>query len=83
MQLQLVLPQTAALPSIVNLTGKTIFTRIIHRTIRFPSYICQSAGMAELRLRLLPVRKPLESMRSIWRRMQENSCMMNGKTVLL
>ena len=31
-------------PSIVNLTGRIISIRIIHRTIRFPSCICQSAS---------------------------------------
>ena len=34
MRWQWELPQTAVLPSTVNLTGKTIFTRITPRTIR-------------------------------------------------
>ena len=42
---QSVLQQTAVLPDTVNLTAKTIFTRITHRTTRFPSCICQSAAM--------------------------------------
>ena len=37
------LPQTVRSHSIVNLTVKTIFTRIIHRITRSPSCICQSA----------------------------------------
>ena len=39
-------------PDTVNLTGKTIFTRITRRTIRSPSCICQSAATAMWRLRL-------------------------------
>ena len=37
---------TAASTSTANLTGRTIFIRIILRTTRFPSYICQSATTA-------------------------------------
>ena len=48
------------------------FARTILRTIRFPSFIFQSATMAALRLRLPKERKPLESMRFIWKRMREN-----------
>ena len=40
------LRRIARSPSIVNLTARTIFTRIIRRTIRFPSCICRSAETA-------------------------------------
>ena len=43
MRWQWVWQRTATLTSIVNLTVKTIFIRITHRTIRFPSCICRSA----------------------------------------
>ena len=64
------LPQTAASISIANLTVRTIFIRIIRRTIRFPSCICQSAMMDLWRSRQKPVRKKSGSMRCIWRRTQ-------------
>lgn len=51
---------------------KNYSTRTILRTIRFPSFIFQSATMAALRLRLPKERKPLESTRFIWKRMREN-----------
>ena len=60
---------------------KTIFIRIILRTTRFPSCICQSAGTAGWRSKLQRVRKRLVSMKSIWRRMPESWCMMSGRTV--
>ena len=63
---------TAKSHSIVNLTERIIFTRIIRRTIRFPSCIYQSAVTEAWRLRQQEERKPLESMRFIWRRMREN-----------
>ena len=56
------------LTSTVNLTGKTIFIRIIHRTIRFPSYTCPSAMMAGWRLKPPLERRRSVSMRSIWKR---------------
>ena len=37
-------------PSTANLTGRTIFIRITHRTIRFPSCICPSAGTAGIEI---------------------------------
>ncbi len=58
---------------------RTIFIRIIRRTIRFPSYICQSAETAVLRSRQQPERRLLVSMRSIWKRMPENWCMTSGR----
>ena len=57
MRLQLVLPLTAALHSIASLTVKIIFIRIILRTTRFPSYICQSAGTAGWRSKPQQVRR--------------------------
>ena len=55
--------------STVNLTARTIFTRITRRTIRFPSCICQSATMDMWRLIQKPERRKYGSMRCIWRRM--------------
>ena len=48
MRWQLDLRRIARSPSIVNLTARTIFTRIIRRTIRFPSCICRSAATADV-----------------------------------
>lgn len=73
------LPQTAVLPSTVNLTVKTIFTRITRRTTRSPSYICPSAETVVSRSRQQPERRLLVSMRSIWKRMPENWCMTSGR----
>ena len=53
-------------------TEKTIFTRITRRTIRFPSSICPYAGTAMWRSKRPPEPKVWESMRSIWKRMQES-----------
>ncbi len=57
MRWQWELPQTAVSHSIVNLTVKTIFTRITRRITRSPSYICQSAERAVWRLRRQPERR--------------------------
>ena len=56
--------QTAALPDTVNLTGKTIFIRIIRRTIRFPSCICQSAEMVMWKLKHRRVKSKIPSAKS-------------------
>ena len=66
-----------------SITQYCKFDRIILRTTRFPSYICQSAEMAESKSKPQQVRKRLVSMKSIWRRMPESWCMMSGKTVPL
>ena len=49
---------------------RTIFTRIILRTTRSLSCICQSAMTEPLRSRLPQAKRPYVSTRCIWRRMQ-------------
>ena len=68
-----------SITSTVNLTVKTIFTRITRRTTRSPSYICPSAETVVSRSRQQPERRLLVSMRSIWKRMPENWCMTSGR----
>ena len=82
MRRQSVLQPTVQSHRTVNLTVRIISIRIIHRTIRFPSCICQSAATAALRSRRLPARRLSESMRSIWRRMPVSWCMMTGQAAL-
>lgn len=61
---------------------KNYFIRITHRTIRYHSFICQSAAMVQWRLRQQTERKTSESMKSTWRRMPESSYMTSGRTYL-
>ena len=65
-----------------NLTVKTIFIRITHRTIRSLSCTIRSAAMDMWRSRLRQVRRRSVSMRSIWRRMLVSWFMTSGKTAL-
>ena len=52
------------------------------RTIRYHSFICQSAATVQWRLRQQTERKTSESMKSTWRRMPESSYMTSGRTYL-
>ena len=61
---------------------RTIFILITHRTIRYHSFICQSAATVQWRLRQQTERKTSESMKSTWRRMLESSYMTSGRTYL-
>ena len=63
-------------------TERTIFIQITHRTIRYHSFICQSAATVQWRLRQQTERKTSESMKSTWRRMPESSYMTSGRTYL-
>ena len=68
------LATNCSITSIANLTERIIFIRIILRTIRFLSCICQSAETAAWRLRQRTEEKRwLVFTTSIWRRMRENS----------
>ena len=70
------------LASTANLTERTIFIQITHRTIRYHSFICQSVATVQWRLRQQTERKTSESMKSTWRRMPESSYMTSGRTYL-
>lgn len=61
---------------------KNYFIRITRRTIRYHSFICQSAATVQWRLRQQTERKTSESMKSTWRRMPESSYMTSGRTYL-
>ena len=63
-------------------TNCTITQYITHRTIRYHSFICQSAATVQWRLRQQTERKTSESMKSTWRRMPESSYMTSGRTYL-
>ena len=70
---QLVLLPTVRSHKIVSLTVRTISTRIIHRIIRYRSFIFPSVVMVVLRLRQKMVQeRQLVFMRSIWRKMPVN-----------
>ena len=69
----------AILPVFPNLTGRTIFTRTIRRTTRSRSCICRSAETVMWRsIPRTAGRSRSASMRSIWRRMRENSSTTTG-----
>ena len=76
------LPTNVPSHSTANLTERTIFIQITHRTIRYHSFICQSAATVQWRLRQQTERKTSESMKSTWRRMLESSYMTSGRTYL-
>ena len=77
-QLSLYHPDIAILD--INMPGMTglevakqlSLIHISRRTIRFPSSICPYAGTAMWRSKRPPEPKVWESMRSIWKRMQES-----------
>ena len=83
MQQQLVLLPTVRSHKIVSLTVRTISTRIIHRIIRYRSFIFPSVVMVVLRLRQKMVQeRQLVFMRSIWRKMPVNWFTMSGAKTL-
>ena len=72
MHLHLEWLQTVRSTGTAGLTGKTISTRIIRKTIRFPSYICRSVTMDIWRSQQKTAKKPFGYTRCIWKRMPES-----------